>query len=562
MSFAADCQYIPDNLTTSSSKPVGFAQDIENFIKDLPTIQYSPSELAKLAGKPFFGFIKHVAGDFCSSANKQMFMKAGLSACNIISSIARRTGNHDAAAISDFVQNCISLKSLADTVNGHVRYIWGKKELILFTMKPIFPQLRDFDIMSVRGDNSCSRYDRLNSVSDIEHDALTNFCNGDAPVTFFSSFDKQNHTVVPVGTTIENIYARPYGMNKEVWATLATEYAASNQFAYLFLMDSSVVIVKCITSGTPSDNGGKVCCQLIDSVEVLTLSHTKLPDNHAAILNEFIANLFVQFIDSKQYVYTLKPMSTVLAKEARPTILPSKFISEPVEKAIASMENMFARELSRCYAFVGYPGTGKTIITKQISNHFSQYCTFILPANMIEDYEAVSNLITYVKAVKKCIIIVDDMDSCDLSEKNDSVNAYIGLFDKLNTATKNDGVSYMFLTTINDPSKVNMTIMKRSGRIDETIDVGYPKPEVVDYLVEYNDVNINKKSTTDFKAPEFTDVMNELYEAKLSAADVTNIFNYMTISPEFDGKYTPEMLRKGLEVVRFRNKTSKENFMD
>lgn len=549
----------------SRRKPsTGMMGDIENFIESLPSVQYLPSELAKLGDKNIGKFIKQVWSDLTTSkANSAGMLRAGMALCNVSAFIAKRTGNHKFAVLPEFVQNCLAIKTVCDTVNSKIRYIWGKKELLFYTITPLMPQVFEgVDFNSIRTDSA--KYDNLYGLSIIELSAMCKFCNSGKTVKFFASCDKQTHTAMPIETNLESVNGSDNDSACAV-VELKPKYTVTEMNApiYAFKIDDVTIAMRGYVANPRSVNG-RVQAEITDSFDVIAVVKpgTVVPRNISEILADFVNSLFVQFLDTGKFIYTLNENNGTMVAVPRPTVLPTHFISEKVSTCIKGMENLFERNLSRCYAFVGNPGTGKTIITKQISNHFMDYCTFNITADMLNTPVILSNLISYVKAIKKCIIIIDDLDGTDLNEKNDQVNAYINLFDQLALAGKNDGVSYIFLTTINDPSRINQTLMKRSGRIDETIEVSYPAPDIIDYLMEYNDIQINGSVTTDFKADEFSEAMQLTYDAHLSAADIHNIFADMTISPSFVDRYTPEMVKTSVEKLIERNETSKKSYMD
>jgi SpoVK/Ycf46/Vps4 family AAA+-type ATPase len=289
--------------------------------------------------------------------------------------------------------------------------------------------------------------------------------------------------------------------------------------------------------------------------------------------------MFAMSIDPETYLYTFDEDGDI-REMLRPKAVPTESVSPTIPRIIRAIKIAFDKGLSRSYALVGKPGTGKTIGAQQISNAYPNICTFKISADVITDSDQADAMLRYVKAIKKCIIILDDMDSYTLDEKNDNVVSYLGFFDKLNQAAKNDQVSYIFFATINDPKKVNQRIMRRSGRIDEMFEIGLPSIDTMRYLFKYNDEKINPDNLTDFNDPKFDGVFQLAADAHITAADVTNIFTDIVIysgsveSMDENGEVieptkeedveicTPEKIRDAIERIKGRNQMSGRSFID
>jgi SpoVK/Ycf46/Vps4 family AAA+-type ATPase len=115
---------------------------------------------------------------------------------------------------------------------------------------------------------------------------------------------------------------------------------------------------------------------------------------------------------------------------------------------------------------------------------------------------------------QKSAILLDELDKLGIERANSEVNSLITFFAKV----RESKFPTIIMSTINDPLSVHESIMERSGRIDETIEVDYPDEELMGQLLR------NYCRREGYNVPE--DVMNatvkKLTEAKISAADVEN----------------------------------------
>lgn len=211
------------------------------------------------------------------------------------------------------------------------------------------------------------------------------------------------------------------------------------------------------------------------------------------------------------------------------------------------LKHLYEMGKSRGYAFVGYPGTGKTIMMQQLLHYMMQLKSPVINFHLgvfLSPYtepsarwELRQSLIDGLRCLKSVgyrhvILYCDDIDSYDLQEKNEQVNSLIDLFDTLNRF--NDTItgeypSVVFMTTINNPKAIHSTLIKRSCRIDEVIKVPLPDMDTIKVILEYTMQKSipSLHGQTDSRAfrKEFSYMVNK----HITIADITNIVNTMHI---------------------------------
>lgn len=221
--------------------------------------------------------------------------------------------------------------------------------------------------------------------------------------------------------------------------------------------------------------------------------------------------------------------------------------------------------INRGYAFVGAPGTGKTIMMNQLVNEFLDYPVIHFRITSLMDsvtpqYNAASSepvmsmterIVGIMSSLKgagfnKVFLCCDDIDSTDLSEKNSSVEKIISLMDTLHYMTALPTV--IFMTTINDPASIHSTIIKRGQRIDEVIEVPYPDASTIKRLI--NKVKL-ADDPTDYEDLKYKEAIDKMVEHNFTLADLSTLMANMQIycTPEEDGTYCPADLDKALDKI-------------
>lgn len=581
---------------------------IEQMIDALPQIDIPSSVI----GKGKIDALKEVVKAYKNTN----VTKVALLACSMTNLIAKHSGAKSVSKIAGFMQNCMALYAIGDTVCNRINFKWNVVDqlyVMVSTAEPSFMDisLDEFREISKNHDNEINNTITITPASNL---AFVKIMNSKEPMKWFSALDQTEHTITPLRTNIVECKrvapTRTNDNNEEddhevqLRYTFAedceqykhidgdTEQNKSTVFnaVYKFMFDDTELYAIQTVRSTESDDGSgtvyvpsnqlKMFWVPKNRTTVRTKAETSMLRRNVEL---YVEMMFAMSIDPTTYLYTFDEDGD-LKEMLRPMAIPPESVSDTIPKIIKAIKIAFDKGLSRSYALVGQPGTGKTIGAQQISNAYPDVCTFKITADVIVDSDQTDAMLRYIKAIKKCIIILDDMDSYSLTDKNDNVISYLNFFDKLNQAAKNDQVSYIFFATINDPKKVNQRIMRRSGRIDEMFEIGMPSANTMRYLFKYNDERVNKEHPTDFSDPKFDDVIKFAIDSGITAADITNIFTDIVIysgseddedetPAELNGEIkdeseqdasvcTPEKLKAAIERVNKRNKMSGNSYVD
>lgn len=164
----------------------------------------------------------------------------------------------------------------------------------------------------------------------------------------------------------------------------------------------------------------------------------------------------------------------------------------PVDELCRSVRYSLETGNRRVIALVGDPGLGKTNAVHTILNAFPQVPAFLVTASAMGYYHSAANVRAIFNAVAsiKSILVIDDFDGFDVGEKDGATTEFLL---QLEGARGFKGVAILI---INDPQKVDRTIIDRPGRVDEVHMIGYlTKPQDVINAIRANYPNADLKES-------------------------------------------------------------------
>ena len=230
------------------------------------------------------------------------------------------------------------------------------------------------------------------------------------------------------------------------------------------------------------------------------------------------------------------------------------------------IRNCIEKGKPRGYAFVGYPGTGKTIMMEQLTNEFLDVpSVYFSVASLMQvgdgvDGDTMSCIMETLSGLKgagyKCAFLCcDDLDAVELAEKNANVTRLISLLDQIRMECM---PTVIFMCTVNDPTSLHGTIIKRGCRIDEVVEVGLPS---VDSLCRLINAFRDESDTTDYSNEQYHAALEKMVDMNFSFADLANVMSSMVIyyTPEASG-YTPEQLADAVVKVGESRENAGKNY--
>lgn len=216
--------------------------------------------------------------------------------------------------------------------------------------------------------------------------------------------------------------------------------------------------------------------------------------------------------------------------------------------------------ISRAYALVGVPGTGKTHIMEKVMREMRD--AFVIDLQSANYGPAQENMLKCIIAgcqQKRIFVMVDDFDkmmadrhtentsaAATTENSNTPAQSYSGskgiiklfrlLHDYAPGGVAKDGTplkTFTLVATMNNPNLINNAIIKRSGRFDEVIDIGIPEACIYGRKLD----NIRRDGDrTNFRSWKFRPLYAYMHMKRITLADTANLYDILCINRSKEGK--------------------------
>lgn len=239
-------------------------------------------------------------------------------------------------------------------------------------------------------------------------------------------------------------------------------------------------------------------------------------------LREVFLCEFIRSLNTEKNILCFQGMSTI---RCEPRIKIEENINQfPVDDFIKEIKQVLDCGRKRAYAFVSRPGTGKSTILRKIEEVMKDYVFFKLSPNDFDSGDKIRERFTIAKKIHKSVVLIEDLDSCGLHEKNSKAGIFLDEIDDVN----ND-LNMVILVTINDTSRVHFSIINRPGRFDKVIEIKPPRSEGEVYEVIISKAQKLKKKYCPndlFFIPPMDDIdqncLKECLSREFTQAEITN----------------------------------------
>ena len=212
------------------------------------------------------------------------------------------------------------------------------------------------------------------------------------------------------------------------------------------------------------DTTSSTNCRLFHSVTGMKLHPDELRDKITQIMLE----LYIEKVDTKKNFIIIN--GTKLEIQNRVPIT-EEITNLPIPKIVTAITRVLNEGTRRGMVFVGEPGVGKTISLHKIINEFSDRLVFWVSPDSINSVHGIRSTFKIFKMFKNSIVIFDDLDSAPFTSKDEITNEFLKHLDGKN----NRDLTGFYIATVNDPSKLHMTVINRPERFDDVMLVENPK---------------------------------------------------------------------------------------
>lgn len=184
-------------------------------------------------------------------------------------------------------------------------------------------------------------------------------------------------------------------------------------------------------------------------------------------------------------------------------------------------------KLSTCYqnvkekgrkwgvALIGDAGVGKTGAVKKFCSMHKGAPIFWMEPGSLQHMIKVENVFHLASSMPGSIIVIDDLDSGDsLATKTEVVG---NLIQKL--ALKNN--KFFLIATINDPNRVDSTLLDRAERFDEVVQITRPDESEIGNIIEHLENGIVVEDNKEKRKS----LVRKMVEGNLTHVQVASVYN-------------------------------------
>lgn len=195
-----------------------------------------------------------------------------------------------------------------------------------------------------------------------------------------------------------------------------------------------------------------------------------------------------------------------------------------INKFSEGIRKTLIRKKKRGFVLVGVPGTGKSTLIHCLESEIREYPIIYLSSNCFSGPSSVKETFSTLRYLQPCIAIIEDLDSCELKDKRQSLGEFLEQIDDVDNT-----LNIVIIASVNDTSLVHYSLINRPGRFDEVIMVKTPQDEEEVYGIMKCRYDKNKKVDPEItkKFMSFKDIekglLEEVVRKKFTQADVCEI---------------------------------------
>lgn len=256
---------------------------------------------------------------------------------------------------------------------------------------------------------------------------------------------------------------------------------------------------------------------VIESMIHTTSGRDKVQKIKSAIFSEF-----VNYFDTKNNVMemNIKGLST------RPKIGFDYSINQfDVDGFKSEIIKTFEKGKKRGYILVGPPGVGKSTIIVKLENELPNIPIIYISSSSSSFKEDVINIFNFIRSISPCIVIFEDLDSYELSNKNDRL--FGEFIEQMDSLKHNESV--IIIATLNEPENIHTSLINRRGRFDKVFYIDYPKKD--NEIINVMKNKYNKETGKDFPFDHIhSSTIKKIISNRFTHADICEVINSIIIN--------------------------------
>lgn len=276
------------------------------------------------------------------------------------------------------------------------------------------------------------------------------------------------------------------------------------------------------------DTTSTTTCKLFHPVSGMKMH----PDELREEIQQIMYELYIEKVDTRKNFVMINGTKLEICERVD---IKEEITNVDISKISRAITKVLEEETRRGVVLVGEPGVGKTISVHKIINKFKNNLVFWVSPDSINSTMGIRSVFKIFKMFKNSIVVFDDLDSAPFTNKDEVTNEFLKHLDGKNNAD----LTGFYIATVNDPSKLHMTVINRPERFDDVVHVMNPtKHEEVSNIIfnkarergyypedEYdeNAWDANGKITFTPEDEEFKKITKQILEADFTQVQVAGL---------------------------------------
>ena len=212
------------------------------------------------------------------------------------------------------------------------------------------------------------------------------------------------------------------------------------------------------------DTTSTTTCRLFHPVSGMKMH----PDELREEIQQIMYELYIEKVDTRKNYVMIEGTKLEVCERVD---INEEITNVDIPKISRAISKILDEETRRGVVLVGEPGVGKTISVHKLINQFRDSLVFWVSPDSINSTAGIRSVFKIFKMFKNSIVVFDDLDSAPFTTKDEVTNEFLKHLDGKN----NKDLTGFYIATVNDPSKLHMTVINRPERFDDVVHVMNPR---------------------------------------------------------------------------------------